>query len=103
MIGVYASASRQKTKVWDDSRSRMGGHGPWQQVSRLGNPLFNEVIVPMSRKDKWNALDPWNDSAFAQYVSQAGARRPAAGAVPGRLPEPQGLHQDRGRTFSRSC
>ena len=70
VIGVYASASRQKTKVWDDSRSRMGGHGPWQQVSRLGNPLFNEVIVPMSRKDKWNALDPWNDSAFAQYVSK---------------------------------
>ena len=33
-------------------------NGPWIQVSRLGNPLFNEVIVPMSRKDEWNATDP---------------------------------------------
>ena len=29
--------------------------GPWVQVSRLGNPLFNEVIVPMGKKDGWNA------------------------------------------------
>ena len=33
-------------------------YGPYQQVSRLGNPLFNEVIVPMAEKDLWNALDP---------------------------------------------
>ena len=32
--------------------------GPWTQVSRLGNPLFNEVIVPMARKDDWNAVPP---------------------------------------------
>ncbi len=48
----------------------MKGHGPWQQVSRLGNPLFNEVIVPMSRKDRWNAIDPDQDSQFAKYVAQ---------------------------------
>ena len=28
------------------------GHGPWEQVSRLGNPLFNEVIVPMAREGR---------------------------------------------------
>ena len=30
--------------------------GPWVQVSRLGNPLFNEVVVPLGEKDYWNAL-----------------------------------------------
>jgi hypothetical protein len=70
VIGVYASASRQKTTVIDAKTGKPSGHGPWQQVSRLGNPLFNEVIVPMARKDAWNALDPWNDSGFASYVSK---------------------------------
>ena len=70
VIGVYASASRQKTTVLDAKRGSRRRHGPWQQVSRLGNPLFNEVIVPMASKDRWNALDPGDDSAFAQYVSK---------------------------------
>ncbi|MEO7059700.1 MAG: DUF4331 domain-containing protein [Lapillicoccus sp.] len=70
VIGVYASASRQKSKAWDDSQSRMVGFGPWQQVSRLGNPLFNEVIVPMAEKDRWNSLPVSWDSQFAQYVAQ---------------------------------
>ena len=37
-------------------------------MSRLGNPLFNEVIVPMARKDFWNSTDPSDDDEFAQYV-----------------------------------
>lgn len=40
------------------------------QVSRLGNPLFNEVLVPMVRKDEWNRKDPRRDSEFAQYVAR---------------------------------
>ena len=43
---------------------------PVPQVSRLGNPLFNEVIVPMGRKDRWNAVPPHRDSDFAQYVAR---------------------------------
>jgi hypothetical protein len=42
--------------------------GPWVQVSRLGNPLFNEVIVPMAEKDRWNALPPTSDAEFLKYV-----------------------------------
>jgi hypothetical protein len=38
------------------------------QVSRLGNPLVNEVINPMAEKDRWNALEPRQDSLFAKYV-----------------------------------
>ena len=32
--------------------------GPWVQVSRLGNPLFNEVIIPLGKKDDWNREHP---------------------------------------------
>ncbi|WP_295696794.1 DUF4331 domain-containing protein [Lapillicoccus sp.] len=70
VIGVWATASRQKSKAWDDSQSRMVGYGPWQQVSRLGNPLFNEVVVPMAEKDRWNSLPVRKDSEFAQYVAK---------------------------------
>jgi hypothetical protein len=38
------------------------------QVSRLGNPLFNEVIVPMGDKDHWNRSQPIQDTQFAKYV-----------------------------------
>jgi len=69
VIGVWASASRQKTTVIDGS-GRSRGHGPFLQVSRLGNPLFNEVIVPMADKDRWNAVSPRKDDGFAKYVSK---------------------------------
>jgi hypothetical protein len=42
--------------------------GPWIQVSRLGNPLFNEVIVPLGDKDRWNSLPPAQDKQFVKYV-----------------------------------
>src|SRR3984957_17440433 len=68
VIGVWATASRQQARIHDSS-GRASCHGPWVQVSRLGNPLFNEVIVPMADKDRWNALPPSADSEFAKYVA----------------------------------
>src|SRR4029079_14579415 len=41
--------------------------GPWQQVSRLGNPLINEVIIPTAKKDYWNSQKPAGDAQFAKY------------------------------------
>ena len=70
VIGVYASASRQKTRIFDKRSGKYVPYGPFEQVSRLANPLFNEVIVPMARKDQWNALDPSDDDDFAQYVAK---------------------------------
>ena len=67
VIGVYASASRQRSKVWDDNNGWQW-HGPFRHVSRLANPLFNEVIVPMAMKDRWNRVDPTDDNQFAQFV-----------------------------------
>jgi hypothetical protein len=68
VIGVWATASRRKGRVYDTARGKYSDSGPWVQVSRLGNPLFNEVIVPLGDKDKWNAVDPAEDKAFAKYV-----------------------------------
>jgi hypothetical protein len=41
--------------------------GPWVQVSRLGMPLINEVIIPMGDKDEWNEDSPDGDSEFTHY------------------------------------
>ena len=43
--------------------------GNWIQVSRLGMPLTNEVIIPVGMKDKWNSLPPDSDLQFASYFS----------------------------------
>ncbi len=69
VIGVYASASRRPSRIFDDQSGAHLWHGPDKQVSRLGNPLFNEVIVPMAEKDRWNSRPPSEDKRFAQYVT----------------------------------
>ncbi|HLI87172.1 MAG TPA: DUF4331 domain-containing protein [Ktedonobacteraceae bacterium] len=66
VIGVYASASRQKALIFD-GRGDMVESGPFVQVSRLGEPLINEVIIPMGRKDYWNSQDPRDDRQFVEY------------------------------------
>jgi Domain of unknown function (DUF4331) len=66
-IGVYTAAYRRKARVLEGAREVESG--PWVQVSRLGNPLFNEVIVPMGAKDAWNATRPLQDIHFKQYVA----------------------------------
>jgi hypothetical protein len=82
VIGVYASASRQKSRVFHPATGRTSGTGPFLQVSRLANPLFNEVIVPMAAKDRWNARPPAADREFARYV----AKPELAGLLPALYP-----------------
>ena len=70
-IGVWASAYRQKVRVLDQPNGKTLATintGPFVQVSRLGNPLFNEVLVPMVQKDYWNTQEPVKDSQFAAGV-----------------------------------
>jgi Domain of unknown function (DUF4331) len=43
--------------------------GAWSQVSRLGMPLVNEVVIGLPDKDRWNASRPKNDGQFADYVT----------------------------------
>jgi hypothetical protein len=63
-IGVWATTERQNVTV--DGRLRRG----WTQVSRLGNPLINEVIIPTTLKDRWNRTAPHQDSQYRQYYEK---------------------------------
>ena len=69
VLGIYASASRKKSTILLPN-GRKTAAGPYMQVSRLGNPLFNEVIVPMAKKDLWNRVSPYKDAQFAKYVNR---------------------------------
>ena len=66
-IGVWASASRAHSLVFDNDTGRYRNFGSEQQVSRLGNPLVNEVLIPMAKKDYWNSVQPHEDAQFAKY------------------------------------
>ena len=66
VLGIWTSASRQQSHVRDGDKHVHAGK--YVQVSRLGNPLFNEVLVPMAEKDGWNKRSPVGDAAFAKYV-----------------------------------
>ncbi len=66
VIGVYASASRQKATILNGNGEDVES-GPFVQVSRLGEPLINEVIIPLGKKNLWNSQDPAGDKQFVQY------------------------------------
>jgi Domain of unknown function (DUF4331) len=61
VIGVWSSTDRQNVTV--------NGvlHRGWTQVSRLGNPLINEVVIPTGLKDYWNRTSPAHDAQFKKY------------------------------------
>ncbi len=67
IIGVYASASRPAVTTFDSTGGKPTTSGNWIQVSRLGMPLTNEVVIPIGSKDKWNATLPANDLQFASF------------------------------------
>jgi Domain of unknown function (DUF4331) len=62
VVGIWAAAERPKVTVRGEGKK-------WVQVSRLGNPLINEVLIPTQLKDKWNAITPDKDKQFEQYYS----------------------------------
>jgi len=72
VIGVWTTASRQKARIWDADAGDYVNSGPFVQVSRLGNPLVNEVLIGMGDKDRWNALPPDDDKQFLSYVTHPG-------------------------------
>ena len=82
VIGVWTTASRQQVTLWDDWRGENVNSGPFRQVSRLGNPLVNEVLIPLGSKDLWNSLPPADDKRFASYV----AHPELAGLLPALYP-----------------
>ena len=76
VIGVYSTTSRRKVRIlgnlFDLDSSKNGGSsadlGPFVQVSRLGMPLVNELVIPLALKDRFNASDPKDDAQFGAFV-----------------------------------
>jgi hypothetical protein len=65
VVGVWASTERQSISVTGS------GTGPFTQISRLGNPLVNEVIIPLGQKDRFNRTQPKDDASnYGQFVLQ---------------------------------
>jgi hypothetical protein len=85
VIGGWTTASVRQAQVVNpdpESDKSVGSVGPvakptdasveggaWAQVSRLGMPLVNEVIIGLPDKDRWNASRPKHDAQFADYVT----------------------------------
>ena len=59
------------------------------------NPLFNEVVVPLGKKDQWNATYPDDDAQFAQYVKQPELARLLPVLYPNVFPNLAALKADR--------
>lgn len=64
IIGIWTTASRRSTRV-QASDGTQTYKGDWVQLSRLGSPLVNEVVVPVGAKDYFNGSKPRQD---AQYL-----------------------------------
>jgi hypothetical protein len=67
VIGVWANASRPRARIYSQTGTK--SMGAPMQVSRLGNPLVNEVLIPMAHKDQWNRSRPLSDKNYASYVA----------------------------------
>jgi hypothetical protein len=63
-VGVWAATDRQKVTVRKGKAKTQ-----WVQVSRLGNPLVNEVVIPTNLKDYWNSTAPDKDKQFEKYYA----------------------------------
>jgi hypothetical protein len=93
VIGVWTSASRQTAQVWDASQRKKVYSGPFYQVSRLANPLFNEVLVPLGKKDYWNSLPPSDDKLFASGVTSPELAQLLPALYPGVFPNLEKLNE----------
>jgi hypothetical protein len=65
VVGVWASTERRALQVSGTGKAK----GRWVQVSRLGNPLVNEVVIPIGQKDRFNRTQPKDDAKnYGKYV-----------------------------------
>jgi uncharacterized protein DUF4331 len=72
VIGGWTAASVRKSRIANAPVGGAGAEtasGPWVQVSRLSNPLVNEVVIGLPDKDAFNASEPKDDVQFATYVT----------------------------------
>jgi hypothetical protein len=68
VIGVWSTTDRRATTAY--SATGAAASGKWVQVSRLGNPLVNEAVVPLKYKDAFNGISPDVDHTIAPVVAK---------------------------------
>ncbi|MGB9108836.1 MAG: DUF4331 domain-containing protein [Telluria sp.] len=74
VIGAYATASMRQGRLLNPNpasgiNNAVKEGGAWSQVSRVGMPLVNEVIIGMDDKDRFNTSKPKDDAQFINYVT----------------------------------
>jgi len=85
IIGVYSQTKRQQARVLSPTGpgSAPRSSGAYVNVSRLGNPLVNEVVIPLGQKDRFNASEPRDDAQFLGLVQDPEPARLIPGLYPG--------------------
>jgi hypothetical protein len=68
VVGIWTTASRRSTRI-QKPNGTLSARGDWVQVSRLGMPLVNEVVVPVGSKNRFNGSKPKNDEQFLGAVN----------------------------------
>ncbi len=72
IIGAWTSASLRQARILNPratfTKPAISG-GAWTQVSRLSNPLVNELVIGLKDKDRFNSSEPKDDGQFATYVT----------------------------------
>jgi hypothetical protein len=76
---------------------RRNAFGRYVQVSRLGSPLVNEVVIPIGKKDAFNASDPDKDAQFARFVLDP--ELPKLIEQIYKIPAPPGARKDLAQVF----
>ena len=103
VIGVWSTTARPKTRLFADTNSAAAttttdssdatvDSGEFQQISRLGNPLVNEAVVPAPSKDFFNRSTPDKDGQFLAKVQDPEV--PALIEAIYKIPNPNKLEQD---------
>jgi hypothetical protein len=69
VIGIWSTTSKRRVEVVNGNNDR-SQFGDFKQVSRLGMPLVNEVVIPVGKKDEFNGSKPKDDAKFLQFVTK---------------------------------
>jgi Domain of unknown function (DUF4331) len=69
VIGGYTTADLKMSEGDTNAKTASEGESDYKQVSRLGMPLVNEVVIGLPDKDKFNASQPKDDAQFLTYVT----------------------------------
>jgi len=82
IIGVHSETQRLANRSLSEREPFVRQSGDWVNVSRLGAPLVNEVVIPLGEKDRFNASEPDDDAQFLSHVTNP----ELAGLIPSLYP-----------------